>query len=103
MRACHVGVVHDPDVARLPAVAPYVSSVRRVQISRLPRKIGNPERLTEHAVFVVEERDRAVLHLVDHGRVGDRISVAFISSAAADERAADDLCRDRVERLDRHC
>src|SRR6266404_5393379 len=53
-------------------------------------------------MLVVEEGDRAVLHLVYDGRVGgaDERGVHLVRRRG--ERAADDFRGDRVERPDRH-
>ena len=84
------------------ASRPYVSSVEAgadLEVAEEDRKAGG---LTEHAVLVVEQRHRAVLHLVDHGRVcrADQRGVHLVSGRR--ERAADDLGGDRIDRSDRH-
>src|SRR5207249_4379955 len=58
--------------------------------------------LAEHAVIHVEQRDRAVLHLVYHRCISraDQCRVHLVRRGG--EGAADDLRRDRVERGDGH-
>src|SRR5215213_1544673 len=102
VRAGHVRVVHDPDVVGLPAVAsvlPLGQPGADLEVAQEDRQAG---RLTEHPVLGVEQRHRAVLHLVDDRRVGrtDQRGVHLVGRRR--EGAADDLGCDRVERPDRH-
>ena len=95
--AGQVGVVHDPDVARTPRLA-AVHLLRQaradLEVAEEDRQAG---RLPEDAVVGVEQRDRAVLHLVDDRRVrrADEGRVHLVGGGR--ERAADDLGGDRVD------
>src|SRR5262249_2885592 len=56
-----------------------------------------PERLAEHVPVLVEDRDRAVLALVDDRGVGAADQRGVHVLRAGDEGVPDDLGRDRVD------
>ena len=79
-----------------------VAAVHLLRQARADLEVAEEDRqaggLPEDAVVGVEQRDRAVLHLVDDRRVGraDQRRVHLVGGGR--ERAADDLGRDRDRR-----
>ena len=79
------------------ASRPYISSVTRGADLEVAEEDRQPGRLPEDAVLGVEQRDRAVLELVDDPGVGraDQRRVHLVGGRV--ERVADHLGRDRVD------
>ena len=79
------------------ASRPYISSVTRGADLEVAEEDRQPRRLPEHAVVGVEQRDRAVLQLVDDPRVrrADQRRVHLVGGGV--ERVADHLGGDRVD------
>ena len=77
--------------------------VSLTQISRFPRKSGNPERLAEYFAVFIQERHRAVLALVDDGRVGRANQGGVHILGTGDEEVSDDLGGDGINCLSGLC
>ena len=96
VRAGHVRVVHVEDVTgpkRLPAEHLRGELHADLEVAEEQRQ---PERLAEHVAVLVEDRDRAVLALVDDRRVRAADQGCVHVLCAGDERVANDLGRDRI-------
>src|SRR5581483_8197053 len=105
MRAGEIGVVHDPDVTRLPYVAaePFFGELGTdLEVSEEER---NAEGLAEYGVIAIEKSDRAVFHPVDDGRIRRPDQRRAHVMSRGDEGVADDFSRDGIDTdscADRH-
>ena len=98
VRALHVTVVHDEDVALGDVVVVIVHHMVDIGIDRTDEE-RYAARLTQHIAVRVEERDGAVPALVDDRRVGGTPQRGVHVLRAGNNEVAHDLGRDGVCRV----